>query len=57
VAKAAHAVVQEGPRTSAGGFGGGLKDHEERAWCTTDGTVTDGPSPESSHLRQQAELS
>jgi hypothetical protein len=47
VAKAAHAVVQEATDAGVWVFGGGLKDHEESSLVATDGTVTDGPYPES----------
>jgi hypothetical protein len=42
VAEAAHAVVRE-----AEDAGGGLHSHEEVSVVATDGTVTDGPYPES----------
>lgn len=47
VAKAAHAVVKEATDAGVWVFGGGLKDHEEASVVATDGTVTDGPYPES----------
>jgi hypothetical protein len=47
VAQAAHAVVQEATDAGVWVFGGGLKDHEEASVVVTDGTVTDGPYPES----------
>ena len=47
VAEAAHAVVQEAKDAGVWLFGGGLKDHEEASVVATDGTVTDGPYPES----------
>ncbi len=47
VAEAAHAVVQEATDAGVGAFGGGLKNHEEASVVATDGTVTDGPCPES----------
>jgi hypothetical protein len=47
VAAAAHAVVQEAKDAGVWVFGGGLKDHEEASVVATDGTVTDGPYPES----------
>ena len=47
VAKAAHAVVQEAEDAGVWVFGGGLTDPEEASVVATDGTVTDGPYPES----------
>jgi hypothetical protein len=47
VAEAAHAVVQEATDAGVWVFGGGLKDHAEASAVATDGTVTDGPYPES----------
>jgi hypothetical protein len=47
VADAAHAVVREAENAGVWVFGGGLKDHEEASVVATDGTVTDGPYPES----------
>src|SRR5438309_11171653 len=47
VAEAAHAVVEEAKDASVWVFGGGLHSHEEVSVMATDGTVTDGPSPES----------
>jgi hypothetical protein len=47
VAEAAHAVAQEAKDAGVWVFGGGLKDHEEASAVSTDGTVTDGPYPES----------
>jgi hypothetical protein len=47
VAKAAHTVVQEATDVGVWVFSGGLKDHEEASVVATDGTVTDGPYPES----------
>jgi hypothetical protein len=47
VAQAAHAVVQEAKAAGVWVFGGGLKDPEEASVVATDGTVTDGPYPES----------
>ncbi len=47
VAEAAHAVAQEATDAGVWVFGGGLKDHEEASVVVTDGTVTDGPYPES----------
>ncbi len=45
VAEAAHAVVREAEAVGVWVFGGGL--HSEVTVVATDGTVTDGPSPES----------
>src|SRR5215203_1672451 len=47
VAEAAHAVVQEAKDAGVWLFGGGLHSHEEVSVVATDGTVTDGPYPES----------
>ncbi len=47
MAKAAYEVVQEAKDAGVWVFGGGLKDHEEASVVVTDGTVTDGPYPES----------
>lgn len=47
VAKAAHAVIQEAKDAGVWRFAGGLKGHEEVSVVATDGTVTDGPYPES----------
>ena len=47
VAEAAHAVAQEARDAGAWVFGGGLQSYEEVSVVTTDGTVTDGPYPES----------
>ena len=47
VAEAAHAVVEEAKDAGVWVFGGGLHSHEEVSVVATDGTVTDGPSPES----------
>ncbi|MGB6770687.1 MAG: YciI family protein [Candidatus Dormiibacterota bacterium] len=47
VDEAAHAVVQEAKDAGVWVFGGGLKDHGEASMVATDGTVTDGPYPES----------
>ena len=50
VAEAAHAVVQEAMDAGVWVFGGGLYSHEEVSVVATDGTVTDGPYPESKEL-------
>ena len=47
VAEAAHAVVEEAKDAGVWVFGGGLHSREEVSVVATDGTVTDGPSPES----------
>jgi hypothetical protein len=47
VTEAANAVVQEAKDAGVWVFGGGLKEHEEASVVATDGTVTDGPHPES----------
>jgi len=47
VAQAAYAVVQEAMDAGVWLFGGGLRSHEEVSLVATDGTVTDGPYPES----------
>jgi hypothetical protein len=47
VAEAAHAVVQDAMDAGVWVFGGGLHSHEEVSLVATDGTVTDGPYPES----------
>ena len=49
VGKAAHAVVQEAANAGVWVFGGGL--HRQRASVVaTDGTVTDGPYPETKEV-------
>ena len=47
VAEAAHAVVREAMDAGVWVFGGGLHSPEELSVVATDGTVTDGPYPES----------
>lgn len=47
VAKAAQAVVQEAKEAGLWVFGAGLEHHEVVSVVGTDGTVTDGPYPES----------
>jgi hypothetical protein len=47
VAEAAHAVVEEAKDAGVWVFGGGLYSHEDVSVVGTDGTVTDGPLPES----------
>jgi hypothetical protein len=47
VAEAAHTVVQEAQDAGVWVFGGGLKNHEDASVVAIDGTVTDGPYPES----------
>ncbi|MFC5267095.1 YciI family protein [Kribbella qitaiheensis] len=53
VGKASHAVVQEAKDAGVFIFGGGLRyddDDVEHAVVETDGTITDGPFPESKEL-------
>ena len=50
VAEAAHAVAQEAKDARVWVFSGGLKDHEEASVVATDGTVTDGPYPETKEV-------
>ena len=47
VAEAAHTVVQEAKDSGVWVFGGGLHSREEVSVVGTDGTVTNGPYPES----------
>ncbi len=47
VAEAAHAVVQKAMDAGVWVFGGGLYSDEKLSVVATDGTVTDGPYPES----------
>ena len=47
VAEAAHAVVEEAKGSGVWVFGGGLRSYEEVSVVATDGTVADGPYPES----------
>jgi hypothetical protein len=47
VAKAAHAVEQEAKDTGVWVFGAGLEHHDVVSVVAPDGTVTDGPYPES----------
>jgi hypothetical protein len=47
VAKAARAVVQEAKDAGAFVFAGGLRHPGEASVVATDGTITDGPNPES----------
>jgi hypothetical protein len=47
VAEAAQAFVQEATDAGVYVFGGGLYSHETVSVVATDGTVTDGPYPES----------
>jgi hypothetical protein len=46
VAKAAHEVVREAKDAGVWIFGGGVKDHQASV-VASDGTVTDGPDPQS----------
>ena len=50
VDEAAHAVVQEAKDAGVFVFAGGLKNHEEASVVATDGTVTDGPYPETKEV-------
>ena len=47
VAEAAHAVAREAMDAGVWVFGGGLHSSQELSVVATDGTVTDGPYPES----------
>jgi len=47
VAEAAHAVVEEAKDSGVWVFGGGLYSHDEVSVVAIDGTVTEGPYPES----------
>ncbi len=47
VARAAQAVEREATEAGAWVFGGGLNGHEEVSVVAADGTVSDGPYPES----------
>ena len=47
VARAARAVIQEAKDAGVWRFAGGLTGHEKVSVVATDGTVTDGPFPES----------
>ena len=49
VARAAHAVVQEARDAGVWVFGGGL-DSQRASIVATDGTVTDGPYPETKEI-------
>jgi hypothetical protein len=49
VAKASHAVVQEALNAGVWVFGGGLKS-QRASVVATDGTVTDGPYPETKEV-------
>jgi hypothetical protein len=49
VAKAAHAVVQEAINAGVWVFGGGL-ERQRASIAATDGTVTDGPFPETKEV-------
>jgi len=49
VAKAAHAVVQEAKDAGVWVFGGGL-ENQQASVVATDGTVTDGPYPETKEV-------
>ncbi len=47
VAEAAHTVAREAKEAGVWVFGGGLHSRDEVSVVATDGTVTDGPHPES----------
>ena len=47
MAEAAHAVARKAKDAGVWVFSGGLKDHEEASMVSTDGTVTNGPHPQS----------
>ena len=47
VAEAAHAVIRQAKDAGVFVFTGGLQNPEEASVVATDGTVTDGPYPES----------
>jgi hypothetical protein len=49
VAKASHAVVQEAVNAGVWVFGGGL-ERQRASIVATDGTVTDGPYPETKEV-------
>ena len=49
VAKAAHAVEQEAMRAGVWVYGAGL-EHQDPSVVATDGTVTDGPYPETKEV-------
>lgn len=50
VAKAAHAVIQEATDAGVFVFGGGIADDEKTTLVAVDGTVTDGPYPETKEM-------
>lgn len=50
VAAAAHAVLQEAQDAGVLVFGGGIADEEQTTLVTVDGTVTDGPYPETKEM-------
>ena len=50
VAKAAQAVVREAKEAGVWVFGAGLEHHEVVSVVATDGTVTDGPYPETKEV-------
>jgi len=50
VAKAARAVVQEAQDAGVFVFGGGIGDEEQTTLVAVDGTVTDGPYPETKEM-------
>ena len=50
VAKAAHAVIQEASDAGVFVFTGGIGDEEPTTLVAVDGTVTDGPYPETKEM-------
>ena len=50
VARAAHAAVQEAKDAGVFVFTGGIADDEQTTLVAVDGTVTDGPYPETKEL-------
>ncbi len=50
VARAARAVMQEAANAGAFVFSGGIDDEEPTTLVGTDGTVTDGPYPETKEM-------
>jgi hypothetical protein len=53
VSEAAHAVAQEAKDAGVWVFGGGLHSHEGVSVVATDGTVADGPYPESKGIHRR----
>jgi hypothetical protein len=50
VARAARAVIQEAQDAGVFVFGGGIADEEKTTLVAVDGTVTDGPYPETKEM-------